>query len=335
MNIVAPGKLILSGEHAVVYGKPALAMAINRYVTTRIQADDAGFFTFNFLDLSQEEKLTYSELNTLMHRLKAQYASFVKGQISMPDVLQQPMELALFALGQCLEHIKSKRGMQLVLSSTIPIGAGMGSSAATILSVMYAVIQQANVQVSSEILMNLSMQAEHIQHGKSSGLDLHVSYHGGCWYKKDNLISPRPLPNLPMYLVHTGVPKTTTGECVAAVANYFKQASLGQDFAQVTAMMDAALQQHAMNDFKIAIRENHDLLKKIGVVPVTVQQFIADIQSHQGAAKICGAGAVTGEQAGAVVAMIEDKVALENLCEKYGYTVSPLQGEARGVYVDV
>ena len=47
-----------------------------------------------------------------------------------------------------------------------------------------------------------------------------------------------------------------------------------------------------------SIRANHRLLDQIGVVPERVGQFIREIESHGGAAKICGAGSVDGEAAG-------------------------------------
>ena len=52
MKVLAPGKLILSGEHAVVYGKPALAMAVNRYVTVTASPQLLPFISFDLSDLA-------------------------------------------------------------------------------------------------------------------------------------------------------------------------------------------------------------------------------------------------------------------------------------------
>ena len=71
----------------------------------------------------------------------------------------------------------------------------------------------------------------------------------------------------------------------------------------------------------------------IGVVPLKVQQFIAQVEALKGAAKICGAGAVIGDQAGAVLVLIEDEQALLMLCQQYGYISTPVVGEARGMHV--
>jgi len=49
-----------------------------------------------------------------------------------------------------------------------------------------------------------------------------------------------------------------------------------------------------------SIRENHRLLSDIGVVPHRVQHLIAEIENVGGAAKICGAGSVSGDHAGVV-----------------------------------
>ena len=218
------------------------------------------------------------------------------------------------------------------MQSDIPIGCGMGSSAATILSVVHAIAHHLKVDLSPEIFFRLGLEAENMQHGYSSGLDLRVSLHGGCILVKDGQTYQRSIPELPMYLINTGVPKTTTGECVAHAAAFFKNATLHDEFAAVTEAFDQALQTNHLQNTKFAVRANHQLLVKIGVVPELVRQFIAEVNHVDGAAKICGAGAVTGNKGGVVLVVAENITALADLCAKYHYSILPINGEPRGVH---
>jgi mevalonate kinase len=337
MKVFAPGKLILSGEHAVVYGKPALAMAVNRYACTRIHHHDSSHIAFNFADLSYKQSITYDTLDKLKHTIKNKYLGFKQGHCNIREVLENPFELAQFALGLCLEmlEIPIASGLDIHLTSTIPMGCGMGSSAATILSMMYAMTKHAGVEVPTKTMYELGLQAENMQHGTSSGLDLYVSLNGGCCYVKDKVITAKSLPTMPIYLVNTGSPQTSTGECVMRVAHHFKQSSIGDDFDYVTEAMVSALNSNSLTGFKSAVVANHDLLNKIRVVPARVQQFIQEVSLLGGAAKICGAGAVSGNTAGIVMVVIEDECLLTSLCQKYNYEVLSVKGETRGVYVDV
>jgi len=335
MKVLAPGKLILSGEHAVVYGHPALAMAVNRYVTVTATPQLAPHISFDLSDLAYERRLSLTTLLSLKDRIKQKYQRFVSGDFRIREVLQKPVELAQVAFGLFFEvlNIKLTQGIKIRVQSTIPIGCGMGSSAATVLSVVHAIANHLKMDLSPEMFLRLGLEAENMQHGYSSGLDLRVSLYGGCLYMKGSHTSQRPLPIIPMYLVNTGLPETSTGECVEAAATHFKTSQIGDEFAVVTDAMDAAFQSGQVQDAMQAIRENHQLLVRIGVVPQVVQQFISEVQQLGGAAKICGAGAVLGDKAGMVLIVTDDESALAALCASYDYSLLPIAGESRGVHI--
>lgn len=335
MKVLAPGKLILSGEHAVVYGKPALAMAINRYATASAIPQLSPFVSFDLSDLNYEHRFRFSTLRQLKERLKRKYQRFIAGDFKIREVLQKPVELAQFAFMIFFEalNIKLSQGIKIHVQSEIPMGCGMGSSAATILSIVHAIAHHLGISLPADVFFRLGLEAENMQHGYSSGLDLKVSMQGGCLYVKNDEIFSRPLPQKNFYWANTGTPESTTGECVTSVASKFKFSAIWNEFEAVTDCIDIALQSNQDEQIKKLIRYNHQLLSKIEVVPSKVQQFISQIEESGGAAKICGAGATRGDKAGAVLILADDIDYVEQLCKKYFYSILPVSGEMRGVHV--
>lgn len=336
MKVYTPGKLILSGEHAVVYGNPALAIAVNRYASATIKRQMLPHVSFDLADLAYKARLSLDSLHDLKKRIKKKYDKFVRGDVGIRQVLQQPVELAQFALSVLTEalNVRLPHGVNVRVQSDIPVGCGMGSSAAIVLSVMYAMSQYLEQPLSEETLYQLALNAENMQHGRSSGLDLRVALRGGGLYVHGDKLESRLLPTQAFYLVNTGVPDTTTGQCVEAVAPHFKDSNVVNDFAAVTALMDEGLRQQNIITMQEAVRHNHQLLKHIGVVPARVQTFIESIEAAGGAAKTCGAGAIAGDKGGIVLVMMEQEAELTALCQSHDYVLETMTGVNRGIYAD-
>lgn len=333
---LSPGKLILSGEHAVVYGKPALAMAINRYVETRISKQDAEHVSLSLDNFNYSHSHSLNTLREMKQRIKNKYKQFLQGKARIRDVLQTPFELTQYALAHWLEqpHAKTENnGIRIQTNSTIPVGCGMGSSAASILSVLRALAKFHNIDLTQEDYLRLALEAEQLQHGQTTGLDLHISLRGGCVYFDNGRIETRPMPRLPMWLVNTGTPQVTTGECVNYVQQHFANSSIWETFATVTRIMDRAMQENDIAEVQAAVRDNHELLVQIGIVPNKVQQFINELSQHKLAGKVCGAGAVQGDAAGAVLVIGEDKNALQKICQQYQYEMSAVQPAEQGLHI--
>ena len=70
MKAVAPGKLILSGEHAVVYGKPAIAMAIDRNATFELTPQADAGIAFDLPGVDGNERFTLRALRDLKRRVE-------------------------------------------------------------------------------------------------------------------------------------------------------------------------------------------------------------------------------------------------------------------------
>jgi len=333
MKAIAPGKLILSGEHAVVYGRPALAMAIDRSVEAVITPAAGDAISFDLADYRETESFTLRALEEMKRRIAKSYRLFLDGDLSIREVLRKPVELLEFAFINILDglHLKLAGGLDVRVKSSIPIGCGLGSSAASVLSMVRAVGHYFRVDFRPDWYYAYSIEVEKMQHGHPSGVDSYVSLHGGAARFQDGRASKIPLPRLPLALVNTGTPETTTGECVAAVRARFAQSAVWDEFGRVTDAMEGALREDRRDDVAACVRENHRLLREIGVVPDRVAAFVDEIERAGGAAKICGAGAVRGDAAGAV--MVCGARPTPALCAAYGYRMEPVRGEPLGVRV--
>lgn len=330
MKAVAPGKLIISGEHSVVHGAPAIAMAVDKSAVAEIVPTDASGVSFDLHGLEPGESFTLRALQDFRERVRKNYDQFRAGDLGIRDVLAKPADLFKYAYVMTLDalHHKIDEGVCLKIRSNIPMGCGMGSSAATVLSEVRALGHYFRVDFKPQWYYDFSLEAEKMQHGRPSGVDSYISLHGGCARFQNGAAEKMPLPRMRMFTVETGTPLSTTGECVMQVDKDFAGSSIWSEFADVTDGMADAISADNAPLVRKLICENHRLLEKIGVVPPKVCRFISEIEAQGGAAKICGAGAVRGD-AGGIVLVLADQAPAE-LCEKYGYRVATLRGDPLG-----
>ncbi len=333
MKAVAPGKLILSGEHAVVYGKPAIAMAIDRSAVFELTPRDDDRISFDLPGVSDAEPFTLLALRDFKRRVERKYHEFQKGEIGIGYVLAAPVDLFRFAFINTLDglHRTLDSGLVMKLRSSIPVGCGMGSSAATVLSEIRAMGHFLRVDFKPDWYYEYSQEAEKLQHGKPSGVDSYISLHGGCVRFQNGAAAPMSLPRAKMYMVQTGVPETTTGECVMEVERGFQNSAIWSEFEGVTNAFEDAIRTNNQQKIHWLVRENNRLLTAIGVVPATVRRFIAEIEAWGGSAKICGAGSIAGEKGGVVLVFAAEQPTA--LCAKYGYEVSPVRGDPLGTRI--
>lgn len=333
MKAIAPGKLILSGEHSVVYGKPAVAMAIDRNVTATVENSADGQVAFELPDNADQESFTLLALQDFKRRVLDNYRLFLDGDLGIRDVLHKPVDLFKFGFITVLDglHRSLDSGVVISLKSNLPVGSGLGSSAASVLSELRALGHYLRVDFKPEWYYEYSLEAEKMQHGHPSGVDSYISLYGGCAAFENGQARSVPLPRMQMYLVETGTPQTTTGECVMQVKEQFANDRIWNDFESVTAEVEKAVRGNNGELMRSLLRENHRLLCRIGVVPQKVQQFVADVETAGGAAKVCGAGAVQGQNGGVVLVLADFMPTA--LAETYGYKVSPVRGDPLGTRI--
>lgn len=334
LTATAPAKLIISGEHSVLYGQPALAMAINRYTSTTTTWSSTSKIHFDLLDLSYAKSYTRQALRNIAKNLHDDYSNFLAGEKNISGVIKFPFELLQYSVSRLLEvlNVKLSRGVDICVESNIPIGCGMGSSAAAVVSTVSALATLLHCNWKNSDQLAFCREVENLQHGKSSGLDLHLATHGGCVRFENGVAQARSTPKIPLSIVNTGRPESSTGACVTSVASAFtNDSTLAREFAVVTNLIDTALVANDTLEFKRGIRANHSLLRRIGVVPDKVANFISDIETVGGAAKICGAGAILGDNAGVVLLVADHDV--QNIVRNYGYELQSIQVDTHGITV--
>ncbi len=329
----APAKIILSGEHAVVYGQPALAMAINRYTESHICWSTPFHFTFNLLGIDFRQKMTLEALKRVKRQLKKQYQQFSLGHIHIRDVMKHPVELTLYTAMSVIEKLKHKlpMGIDIDSHSSIPVGCGLGSSAACVVSMITALSHFLDIEMTVDDYIRLGIESENLQHGVSSGLDVHISYRGGCLLYENGLFKQRHMPNFPMQLVLTGKPLSSTGDCISHAKPFFENPKTIEDFKSVTLALDQAINDDKLVEIKRAIRENHRLLEHIGVVPAKISEFISVIEKQGGAAKICGAGSIQDGAGGIVLVVSEDDI--RPICQDFSYELMSAKGDGHGAKI--
>lgn len=192
----ASGKIILMGEHSVVYGEPAIAFPFQEtFIATTVEPStamtlDCLYFSGNLADVPSPLK-------------------------SIKEAVNQ----TLIALHQ------ENTTLKITITSTIPAERGMGSSAAAAVSIVRALFDYFNVTCTQEVLLPLVNRAEKIAHGNPSGIDAAATSGNDSLF----FIKGQPLESFPMnvsnaflIVADTGI-KGQTRAAVSDVAKLFEQ----------------------------------------------------------------------------------------------------------------
>lgn len=338
-----PAKLILSGEHSVLYDCPAVSMAIDlpTHCLSTYTLSRHPSVTIELVNYQQKHCLPFAQWKQLSVGIESRFHLFETQSGAIQSVLSKPLDLILTILHHFDHHYGLMRAdWQFKIDSKAPMGRGLGSSAAVIIAVLKSLIHHQRLDVQPAELLALAQLIECRQHGRSSGIDPTTLIHGGLLqYQPKHPIEQLDKHTLHGWLIDTGHPESSTGHCVQTVKqNHAHRTELWQAFKTTTHQIAQAWSHQNSQHLKQGIRQNHQLLTHIGVVPQRVQDFIAALENDMDAgAKICGAGSVEGERAGIVLCLSD--LPPVKLCRQYGYTLIDLNTGSRaaqsGAYCEV
>lgn len=320
MAVSAPGKLILLGEHAVVYGRPALVTAVDLRLTVRLSPSPGSGVRLDLPGLPHSEEISWAAVREYSRAARERWTDYSRKP--GPERFQavrgdDPAHVVKAALGEVLEALGGAEppGLSLRVDSALPIGSGFGSSAAAAVAVVAAALAWRGAAADLPTVERLALEVERRQHGLPSGVDSATILRGGLLWARRTAsgvdVEPVELrsPLLSRFRVYdTGTPAEPTGAVVAAV-----RARLDRDRAGTEAIFDrieaAALgfREELARDVEAParmvelIRECEVCLEGLGVVPEPVRAAVRRVEAEGGAAKISGAGSLSGPGAGSLL----------------------------------
>jgi mevalonate kinase len=216
----APGKVYIFGEHAVVYGEPAIPCAIERRATVSVEARDDDHVRVSATDLS-------------LDGFTVEYAGSTDDR---PDV-DVPASLVEAAMGYIDAAVEQARdaadapdaGFDITVESEIPLGAGLGSSAAVTVAGIDAATRELGRSLSPEEIADRAYRAEAaVQNGQASRADTFCSAVGGAVRVEGDDCRSIDAPDLPIVVGFDGG-AGDTGELVSGVRALKEQYGFADD----------------------------------------------------------------------------------------------------------
>ncbi len=285
----APGKSILFGEHAVVYGQPAIAVPVNQ-VQARVvvQADPK----------SQPGEISISSSSIGLN----------SGLVSLPE--EHPFSI-LFSRLQIELGIPALPAMRLSIHSTIPMAAGLGSGAAVSIAILRAVSRFLGMPLDNEQISRMAFEVEKRYHGNPSGIDNTViTYAQPVYYQRGQPFTRlKVVTPFSLVIADTGI-RCLTSDVVGDVRQSHDRNPNVMDkiFEAIGDISRKARQAIETGQNKVLgtlMNENHILLQQLGVSSDGLDCLAtAALDAGAEGAKMCGAG-----RGGIIIALVPEKEA--------------------------
>jgi len=266
----SPAKVILFGEHFVVYGVKAILCAIDKRVTVTAETIKENKISIksNIGNLELEPNKEISQINS-------------------------PLKPFYYLANMLIKN--QKTGIQIKVESDIPLGVGLGSSSACCVAGA-AAISRLFKQTSKEEILELAIEAEKTIYENTSGADCTVCTYGGImeYDKKNGFKKIESEPNFHLVIANSNIKHST--KSVVESVNQFKQKD--ENAFSILCDKESKLIQDVLellkgNNIKEVgerISENQEYLEAIGISNDKLRNMIQIGQSKSFGAKITGAG---------------------------------------------
>jgi mevalonate kinase len=285
----APGKVILFGEHAVVYGEPALAGAIDRrvYITAR--------------EYNKGIKITSSGKTI-------SYVDSYKG--SEFPYIRKAIELTF-------DYLHERKNLEIKINSNIPPAAGLGSSASVSVATILAVSKLVGANLSKDEIAKIGHNVELEVQGAASPTDTATTTFGGILYIQptERNFERLEIP-LPLVVGYTGIRRSTRYlvEKVRMLKEMYPDiiTSIIRGIGEIVKCAKHKIERG--EDIGGLMDINHGMLEALGVGHQKLSElvYISRLSGAKGA-KLTGAGgggcmiAYTPEKSEEVIASITSK----------------------------
>ena len=266
----APGKVILFGEHFVVYGVKAILCAINKRINVTAEKSEENKISIksNIGNLTLEPNKLISEINS-------------------------PLKPFYYLANKIIQN--QNTGVEIVVESDIPLGVGLGSSSACCVAGA-AAISRLFHKTSKEEILKLAIEAEKTIFKNTSGADCTVCTYGGIMeYDKENGFDKiESEPNFHLVIVNSNIEHST--ESVVARVREFKEknetkfATLCNNESKLVKDVLGLLKENNIKELGCKVIQNQKYLETIGISNDKLREIIQGGQNESFGAKITGAG---------------------------------------------
>jgi mevalonate kinase len=288
ITVSVPGKIILFGEHAVVYGRPAIAVPVFQVQARalvkaephgqagciRVQAPDIHLDAW-LADLPEEDPLR----------------SAVRGTLEQLKISRPP-------------------ACTLQISSTIPVASGLGSGAAVSIAIIRALSTFLGQPLDDERVCSLAFEVEKIHHGTPSGIDNTViAYAMPIYFVRGQPIERfhigRPLT---LVIGDTGIPSPTARAVGDLRAAWLDNPSLYEAMFEAAGEIAIAARQEMQEPtgdktLGSLMNENHSVLAAMGVSSPRLDSLVlAARRAGALGAKLSGSG-----RGGNMIALVSEE----------------------------